>query len=128
MTADLDSGRMYEEVDDGYPIKGFPRGWFQVAWSAEVAAGEVHRMHYFGRELVAYRGETADLHVMDAHCPHVGAHLGFGGRVEDDCIRCPYHGWKFDSTGKNVEIPLTDRVNRAVELRAWKVHEDHGLV
>jgi hypothetical protein len=29
-----------------------PTGWFQVAWSDEVRAGEVHRMRYFGRDLV----------------------------------------------------------------------------
>ena len=43
---------------------------------------------------------------MDAHCPHLGAHLAVGGRVEGDCIRCPFHGWKYDGgAGKCVEIP-----------------------
>src|SRR5690554_6009815 len=111
-------------LDDGFPLRGYPRGWFQVAWAAEIPPGTVHRMRYFGRELVAYRGDAGQLHVLDAYCPHLGAHLGHGGRVEGDCIRCPYHGWKFDGSGKNVEIPLTDRVNRAVTIAPWIVHED----
>jgi 3-ketosteroid 9alpha-monooxygenase subunit A len=40
------------------PLSMKPTGWFQVAWSAEIGVGEVHRMTYFGREMVAWRGES----------------------------------------------------------------------
>src|SRR3984893_18896912 len=72
-----------------------PTGWFQVAWSAEIETGQIRTMKYFDRELIAWRAEDSTLTVMDAHCEHLGAHLGFGGRVEGDRIICPFHGWEW---------------------------------
>ena len=43
-----------------------------------------------------FRGDDGCARVFDAHCPHLGAHLGFGGRVCGDGIACPFHGWRFD--------------------------------
>lgn len=88
-----------------------PTGWFQVAWSHEVGSGEVRRMTYFGRDLVAWRGASGAVTVMDAYCEHLGAHLGYGGTVVDDRIRCPFHGWEWDGRGRNVCIPYEDRPN-----------------
>jgi hypothetical protein len=67
-----------------------PTGWFQVAWSEDVDAGAVHRMHYFGRELVVWRARSGRLTAMDAYCEHLGAHLGHGGHVEGEVIACPF--------------------------------------
>ena len=127
------AGRPAEEdqappADDGYPYRGMPRGWFQVAWSGEIENGTARPMRYFGTDLVAYRASEGQLHVLDAHCPHLGAHLGYGGMVEGACLRCPYHGWLYDSNGRNVEIPRTTKPNRAVRIRTWHVRERYGLV
>src|SRR3954447_3132379 len=91
-----------------YPFP-VPNGWFVVAESASLQPGEVRALYYFGKDLVLYRAEDGTPHVMDAHCPHLGAHLAVGGRVEEGCIRCPFHGWKFDgASGSCVEIPYGD--------------------
>ena len=66
--------------------------------------------------------------MFDAFCPHLGAHLGYGGTVHGDCIVCPFHGWRFDGDGSNVEIPHSDRVNRAQRLRSWEVRERNGWI
>jgi len=109
---------------DNYPFAGrHPRGWFQVGWSADFPIGTAVPMHYFSRDLVGFRGEDGVLRVHDAHCPHLGAHLGYGGIVEGDCIRCPYHGWKFNPDGHNVDVPYAGTRNRGVRLRPWAVHE-----
>ena len=63
-------------------IAGFPRGWFAVAFSKDLAVGEPKKLRYFGRHLAAYRGEDGAVRVVDAFCPHMGAHLGAGGHVE----------------------------------------------
>ena len=78
-----------------YPFPPFPDGWFQVGYSDELAPGQVVPLKYFGRELVLYRGEDGVAHLLDAHCPHLGAHLGHGGRVVGADIECPFHAWKF---------------------------------
>ncbi len=73
-------------------------------------AGAVKPLHYFGRELVVFRGEDGVAHVLDAHCPHLGAHLGFGGRVEGGALRCPFHGWLWNGDGRCLEVPYAGRV------------------
>ena len=66
-----------------------PTGWFQVAWSDEVGVGDVHRMKYFDRDLIAWRAQSGRLTVMDAYCEHLGAHLGYGGHVDGEVIAVP---------------------------------------
>lgn len=100
-----------------------PTGWFQVAWSAEIPTGEVHRMKYFDQEMVAWRSADGQLTVMDAYCEHLGAHLGYGGHVNDDRIVCPFHGWEWNREGKNVCIPYQDRPNRSRGIPTYPVVE-----
>ena len=84
----------------------YPTGWFVVAWSSNVAPGDVKRLHYFGRELVCFRTEGGVVSVLEAYCQHLGGHLGVGGRVEGDDIVCPWHGWQFNvKTGGLVMNP-----------------------
>ena len=54
-------------------------GWFVIGWSAEFPVGEVRPLRYFGEDLVAYRDESGELHVLSGHCRHLGAHIGHGG-------------------------------------------------
>ena len=78
-----------------------PVGWFQVLFSAELSPGDAIPLHYFGQELVAFRTEDGQAKVVDAFCPHMGAHLGYGIRehtgkgpkIVGDSIECPFHGW-----------------------------------
>jgi nitrite reductase/ring-hydroxylating ferredoxin subunit len=91
-----------------YPFP-IPNGWFVVAESEDLKPGEVRALYYFGRDLALYRDDAGAAHLLDAHCPHLGAHLAVGGRVEGSCIRCPFHGWKYDGTTHHcVEIPYGD--------------------
>lgn len=106
-----------------------PTGWFQVGWSAEIAPGAVKPLRYFGCDLVAARNTAGELSIFDAHCPHMGAHLGYGGKMKDDCLSCPYHGWRFDMDGKNTLIPYEDdghTVNK--KLKKWFVCERHEII
>ncbi|MCU1498406.1 MAG: Rieske (2Fe-2S) protein [Acidimicrobiales bacterium] len=104
-----------------------PTGWFQIAWSDELPAGTVKALRYFGHELVAFRSDVGELAVLDAHCRHLGAHLGYESSVIDGCVQCPYHGWRWASDGSNASIPYQDQPSRA-RLRRWDVVERHGLV
>jgi phenylpropionate dioxygenase-like ring-hydroxylating dioxygenase large terminal subunit len=107
-----------------------PTGWFQVAWSPEIGPGDVHRMRYFGTELIGWRAESgsASVTVMDAYCEHLGAHLGYGGRVVGDVIQCPFHGWQWSQEGRNVCIPYQDRPNRGRRMRTYPVVERNEAV
>lgn len=110
------------------PFTWRPTGWYQIGWSHEFAADAVTPIHYFGEDLVAYRDDAGELHVLEAHCRHLGAHLGHGGTVVGDCVQCPFHGWRWNAAGDNVHIPTQDRPNRSKHLRAWPTVEQYGLV
>ena len=94
------------------PLSMTPTGWFQVAWSAELGEGDIHRMKYFNRDLIAWRSAAGQVTVMDAFCGHLGAHLGYGGHVAEERIVCPFHGWEWNAEGRNVRIPYETRPNR----------------
>ena len=49
-----------------FPFPDFPNGWFQVAYSDEIAVGQVMPLSYFGRELVAFRGNDGKYKISDA--------------------------------------------------------------
>jgi len=114
-------------VSPRYPFPTSPDGWFSVGASADLTSGEVRPARYLGRELVLFRGEDRVARVFDAHCPHLGAHLGVGGRVCGDGIACPFHGWRFDGDGHLVEVPGLDRAPRARAV-AWPVCERNGRI
>lgn len=61
-------------------------------------------------------------------CPHLGGHIGHGGHVENCEIQCPFHGWRFDGTGKNSTIPYSERANRAAKIRTYPLIVRNGIV
>lgn len=117
----------YDLIDRPEPPP-VPNGWYVVTGSDQLAVGEVYSFIAVERELVAYRGSGGDVHVMDAHCPHMGAHLG-GGTVENDNLQCPYHGWKFSGEGTCVEVPYNDsRIPSKACVPSYPTIERNGLI
>jgi phenylpropionate dioxygenase-like ring-hydroxylating dioxygenase large terminal subunit len=110
-----------------FPFPAYPNGWFAAAFSPELPPGQVLTRKIFGRELVLYRTTDA-VHAVDAHCPHLGAHLGHGGRVVADKLRCPFHGWCFDKSGTCVEIPGAEKIPPRAQLGTWPAVEKNGVI
>lgn len=100
-----------------------PTGWFQIGFSEEVAPGQIVPKHYFGKDLNIWRTQSGELHVFSAYCEHLGAHLGYGGRVEGDRLICHFHGWEWDTSGRNVCIPYQDKPNRARKIPSYPAVE-----
>lgn len=104
-------------------------GWFAALRTEEVAPGRLTPLRFLGRELVAFRDASGAVAVLDAVCPHFGAHLGHGGTVENGCVRCPFHGLTFDGSGQCVGGGLyAERGYRALRTTAWTTHEMAGVV
>ncbi len=112
-----------------YPFP-VPNGWFVVAEGADLLPGEVRSLHLFGRDIVVYRTASGEPRVLDAPCPHLGAHLGVGGKVEGECLRCPFHGWSFGDDGRCVEIPYSDsdRVPSRAHARSYPTIERNQMI
>ncbi|GBG33919.1 Chlorophyllide a oxygenase, chloroplastic [Hondaea fermentalgiana] len=107
----------------------YPNGWFRICASSDVDAGAVKSISALGREFVAFRGEDGKVGVLDAFCPHLGAHLGQGGTVKNGLLTCPFHEWAFDTNGKVQDIPYCrTAVPQRAKTRAWPVREFLGMV
>jgi 3-ketosteroid 9alpha-monooxygenase subunit A len=114
-----------------FPMPRYPDGWFQIAYSDELGPGAVMPLRYFGKDLVLFRTEAGEAKLLDAHCPHLGAHLGHGGKVKGDCIECPFHAWKFDGGGACVEIPYGPagkKIPPRAQLGTWHLRDVNGLL
>ncbi len=88
------------------------------------------RLKILGQNLVAYRKDTGEAVVMSDLCIHRGGSLAMGW-VEDNCLRCPYHGWKFKDDGTCVEIPSLAKdksIPRKARVDAYPSAEKYGLV
>lgn len=78
-----------------------PSGWYRVAPASDLPAGTVRTVSALGVDLVVW--STGDgLFAAQAHCPHLGAHLGHAGCVtERGELRCGFHGWRYGADGTN---------------------------
>lgn len=105
--------------------------WIPALKSNElVAGGDPIRLLLLGEKLVAFRDQRGAVGVMDHRCPHRGVSL-FMGRVEEDGLRCVYHGWKFDAAGRCIEMPSVPEhqdFKEKVRTISYRAVEKAGLI
>ena len=112
-----------------FPFPAYPRGWFRVADSREIKRGQIKPVFFFGRDLILVRDAAGGLGMYDAHCPHLGAHLGYGGKVDDGYVVCPFHGLRFPLNGSQSSLfPCTKARTATADLRPWPVREIAEIV
>ena len=107
------------------------RYWWPVAFSEEIKKkARPTRIQLLGEDLVLFRDGAERLGVLAIQCCHRGASLEFG-RVEDQGIRCCYHGWLYDVQGSCLEQPAepeTSTFKDRVKQPAYDVKELGGLI
>jgi phenylpropionate dioxygenase-like ring-hydroxylating dioxygenase large terminal subunit len=104
--------------------------WYPIAASAAVNNDDPQRTQVLGVKLVAYRDDEGNAHVLADTCVHRGGSLGKGW-VRDNCVVCPYHGWRFDKDGKCTEIPTLasdEKVPARAKVDSYPVQEQYGIV
>jgi len=114
-------------MSERFPFS-IPNGWFQIAYSDELEPGAVLPLQYFGKDLVLFRGESGEVALLDAFCPHLGAHLGHGGVVEGNRIRCPFHAWEFDGGGACRNVPYAKKVPPKARIAPWHCVERNQII
>ena len=127
-TADLPDRASVAERNLDQP---YPFGWFVACYSDELAPGQVMPLRYFDEDLVLWRGEDGRARMMDAYCRHLGAHMGYGGRVRGELLECPFHGWRYDGEGAVHDIPYATAIPPAAARsceRQWPVVEKNRFV
>ncbi len=120
-------------VGQGTPMGDFMREfWFPALPSREFPEndGDIKRMRLLGENLVMFRDTNGNMGAIAEACPHRGASMYFG-RNECEGIRCPYHGWKFDITGKCVDMPTepagSNFINK-VRARAFPCRDVNKMI
>jgi phenylpropionate dioxygenase-like ring-hydroxylating dioxygenase large terminal subunit len=81
-----------------------------------------------GLALARLDGEVA---AFDDVCRHLGAALSIGEVVGEGCfLRCAYHGWSYDKTGRCVDIPARrgTSIPREARVRSYPTREAYGLI
>jgi len=94
--------------------------WYMVAWDHEIAADGLFSRTVIGEPLLLYRKADGDIVALEDRCCHRLAPLS-AGRREGDCVRCGYHGMKFDPTGLCVEVPGLETVPPKAKVRSYPV-------
>jgi phenylpropionate dioxygenase-like ring-hydroxylating dioxygenase large terminal subunit len=113
---------------------GTPCGeWFRRYW---IVVGTVQELYdipqavkVLGENLVLFRDPSGKAGLLGEHCPHRGASLEYGD-IEDGGLRCPYHGWLFDVSGRCLEMPAEPKGSKfceKVKHVSYPVQELGGL-
>jgi nitrite reductase/ring-hydroxylating ferredoxin subunit len=115
---------------------GTPMGdVFRCYWLPALLAEELPepdcppvRVELLSEKMIAFRDTSGRLGLMDEFCAHRRVSLWFG-RNEQDGLRCPYHGWKFDVTGKCVDVPSEEEsFCKNIRLKAYPLVEKGGIL
>jgi phthalate 4,5-dioxygenase len=108
------------------------RYWLPVLLAHELPEPDCPpvRVSVLGERLVAFRDTAGRLGLVSEFCAHRGVSLWFG-RNEENGIRCPYHGWKYDVTGQCVDVPSEPADNgfcAKIRLDAYPCLERAGVI
>lgn len=106
------------------------RYWWPIAFSADLPPRDIRKVRLLGEDLALYRLRDGSVHVLEDSCPHRGTALSYG-IVEEEGVRCPYHGWLFDGAGACREQPgepADSTFHERVAAKAYRAQELGGLV
>jgi vanillate O-demethylase monooxygenase subunit len=98
------------------PEEFIENAWYVAAWDHEIGPDALFARTLLGKPLLFYRREDGGVVAMDDRCCHRAAPLSIG-RKEGDCVRCLYHGLKFDFQGVCVEMPGQERIPPMARVR-----------
>jgi vanillate O-demethylase monooxygenase subunit len=117
------------EIAGKFPMNGefLVNCWYVAAWDQDLIDGRMLARTILEKPLLIYRGDSGRVVALDDRCCHRAAPLSMG-RLEGDCVRCMYHGMKFDPTGKCIEIPGQERIPPKLGVRSYPVEERDHLV
>jgi nitrite reductase/ring-hydroxylating ferredoxin subunit len=99
-----------------------------VGLSDELPRGGLLARPFMGEDLVLYRTASGQVRAIDPYCPHLGAHFGYGGRVEGELLRCPFHAFCYDPNGVCVRTGYGTPPPPKARLRFLPLRERNGLL
>ena len=106
--------------------------WIPVLLAEELPENECPpvRVKLLSERLLAWRDTQGRYALTDEFCAHRGISLWFG-RNEDNGLRCPYHGWKYDHTGQCIDVPSEPEESgfcKKIKLKSYPLIERGGVL
>src|SRR5215212_2585501 len=110
----------------------FRRYWIPALLSDEIAEPDCPpvRVKLLSERVIAFRDTQGRVGLMDEFCAHRGVSLWFG-RNEDNGLRCPYHGWKYDTAGQCIDVPSEPAESgfcKKIQLKSYPLIERGGIL
>jgi renierapurpurin 18,18'-hydroxylase len=104
-----------------------PDYWYPLAWSYELKEGHALGRSFAGQPIALYRGSSGRVYALEDRCAHrqVPLHLGV---VSGDEIKCHYHGWTYDCSGKCVNVPYFGMARLPNGVKSYPAREVDGLI
>ena len=106
---------------------GYAQCWYPVCLAADIGSDSLVGIGILGTRVIVHRDASGKAVVQSAWCPHLGADLSQGQRM-DGQVRCPYHHWRFDTAGACTHIPTGDRIPSAARIFTYPSAEAWGLI
>jgi phenylpropionate dioxygenase-like ring-hydroxylating dioxygenase large terminal subunit len=127
-----EQNELMTRIGRGTPAGQLLRNYWQPVALVDELQGPrpVKAVRVLGENLVLFRDEKGSYGLLERHCPHRGADLAYG-RLEDGGLRCSFHGWLFDTSGKCLQTPAEPAGSRLCEhirQRAYPVAVKSGIL
>jgi 5,5'-dehydrodivanillate O-demethylase len=106
------------------------RYWHPIAMKIELEDAWTKPVTILGEKLVLYKDRSGTLGLIQEKCPHRRVNLAWG-IPEEHGLRCPYHGWLYDETGKCLETPAEPAgsgFKDKIQALTYPVEELGGLI
>ena len=106
MAMTLEDNDLLTLTGPGTPMGGLMRQyWIPAVRAAALVAGEAPvKVRLLGENFVAFRSPGGEVGLIEEACAHRGASMALA-RNEEGGLRCIFHGWKFDVTGRVIDAP-----------------------
>ena len=104
-----------------------PGGWYVIAASHELKPLKPLGIERFGTNIVLWRNKSGKPVAMLDQCPHRSAQLSVG-RIKQDSIECPFHGFSFDLEGHCTLVPEIKKAAPNLTVQTFQVIEKNGFI
>jgi nitrite reductase/ring-hydroxylating ferredoxin subunit len=96
--------RLSGDIRHLIPTLGLRNYWYPAITERAVGTRKPVKVAMLGEDICLFRGATGAVVAIQDVCPHRGARLSEGDCHYRGTVACPYHGWVFDESGKNVAL------------------------
>ncbi len=104
-----------------------PDHWYPLAWSREVKIGKTYAARFAGEPVVLVRPKDGSVFALEDRCAHRQIPLS-KGVVAGCALRCGYHGWTYDASGKCIDVPYLGKDKLPNGVRSYPCREQDGLI